>query len=67
MKSAGKRYARWRRIRPHPDPIGDNWLPYFLSKTRAKINNRSLKRQFGCGSQPAPEVSGAEQSGVFSE
>jgi hypothetical protein len=47
MKSCGKRYARWRRIRPHPDPIGDNAAVKFISKTCAKLNNRNARRQFG--------------------
>lgn len=47
MKCAGKRYARWLRIRPYPDPIGDNSLPRALSKTRAKRNNRDIRRQCG--------------------
>jgi hypothetical protein len=47
MKCAGKRYARWMRIRPELDPIGDNSQPRFLSKTRAKLSNRNHRRKFG--------------------
>lgn len=47
LKSGGKRYERWRRIRPHPDPIGDNSRVEFVAKTRAKLGGRDLRRIFG--------------------
>ena len=48
MKSGGKRYERWRRIRPMlDDDVGDNWWPKYISKSRAKRNNRDVRRQCG--------------------
>ena len=48
MKAGGKRYERWRRIRPgFEDDVGDNYRIVFAKKFRAKRNNRDVKRQCG--------------------